>query len=72
MPPDAIVRCAVCGEPVLPHSHDVLRKVQGWVERRSQGGTNALRGRVELHEYAHRGCIRTSSSAAQGEQASLW
>ena len=75
MPPDGVVRCALCGDVVSIVSTHTYRKVSGWVQRRQGGGTNAIRCREELHEYAHPGCVSeraATGGVAKGEQGALW
>lgn len=61
--------CALCGDPVTnPENH--FRKVEGWEQRREQGGTNALRLREPKDSYAHSWCVDRESrhlNARQGE-----
>lgn len=50
--------CDVCGE-VIPDADrpGTYQYVEGWEERRSQGGTNAVRARVPHPRFAHPACI---------------
>lgn len=64
-----IVKCVMCGEDVDADKAGTYRKVIGWESRRSSGGTNALRMRQPLHEYAHRTCVDIAARGMKGQDS---
>lgn len=64
-----IVRCVMCGEDVDADALGTFRKVTGWESRRASGGTNALRMRQPLHEYAHRTCVDAAARGRKGQSS---
>lgn len=70
--PDAVsVACSFCGDPVAPGANGVYRKVDGWAENRSEGGTHALALARDLGEYAHGSCITAVRNGINPGQARL-
>jgi hypothetical protein len=51
-----VLSCSLCGVEI-PSAASAYQKIIGWAQPRSQGGTNALRLRVPLDEYACAICI---------------
>lgn len=49
--------CQFCKREVSPNAATTYRKVTGWVARRTQGGSNAIRLRQEHDEFACGQCI---------------
>lgn len=64
-----IVKCVMCGEDVDADKPGTYRKVTGWESRRTGGGTNALRMRQPLHEYAHHTCVDMASRGRKGQDS---
>ena len=52
-----ILPCALCGEPLRTDQIGNYRKTTGWAEKRDAGGSNAIRLRKDLDEWAHGGCV---------------
>jgi hypothetical protein len=62
-----MVSCAICGERVDADALGTYHRVQGWEVRRKQGGTNALKLRESLFEFAHRTCIEAAARGHKGQ-----
>lgn len=63
--------CVFCGEAVNPEFD--FRKVEGWERnRRSAGGTNAIRLRVQKDEWAHKFCIDKMARGIPANQGGLF
>ena len=62
--------CAVCGKPIeslrLAHQRE-----SGWVRHRTQGGTNALRCRVQHDEWAHNTCVDRLAAGHANQESFL-
>ena len=62
--------CCLCGKPI--HSlRNAYRKVTGFERHRAQGGTNAVRLRRQLDEYAHDYCIDMAARGVDAGQGRL-
>lgn len=49
--------CAFCGKPVSPSAKTTLRSIEGWEEKRTQGGAHMIHLRHETGRYAHVKCV---------------
>jgi hypothetical protein len=70
--PDEVVgtgRCTYCGGKVVPERD--YREEKGWTRLRRQGGTNALRGRVETGKWACSSCVDKLGDKLSPHQGSL-
>lgn len=64
----AELKCVFCESVVKPEQD--YRRVIGWERSRSQGGTNALRLRKQLEQWACRWCIeKMVKGIAVGQEA---
>ena len=63
--------CVFCDTPVDPANPSVHRRVIGWEKSRDQGGTNAVRLRVPLNEFACGACVDLESKGISSKQRSL-
>lgn len=68
---DGVPLCAFCGVLVPPHRVGGFRKVEGWAELRSKGGTHALVDQRVTGEVACADCIRDRRLGIAHEQSSL-
>lgn len=67
-----MARCEFCGEAVDEGDrYNTYRKVSGYERLRTQGGTNALRLRQPLEQYAHLDCIKRESKGTSARQGTL-
>ncbi len=48
--------CSICGKEIQTLRF-AYRRVVGWEKHRQQGGTNAIRLRQSLDEWAHSMCV---------------
>lgn len=71
-PEDLFPHCSFCDEPLDPRVDGVYRKMQGWSQGRSQGGTNHIALREELGLYAHAICIDVAKRRHDSMQPSLF
>jgi hypothetical protein len=71
-PEDLFPTCVFCNEKLDPRSDGVFRKMQGWAQGRSSGGTNHIALREELGEYAHSLCIDLAKRRNESVQPSLF
>lgn len=51
-----MVTCALCKEEIKP-GEEFRQWASGWIAKRSQGGTNALKHMVLHEEFAHPVCV---------------
>lgn len=63
-------KCSICGGPINPNTD--YRKVVGWERHRNQGGTNALRCREPLDEYACTRCVDRSALGISPNQTAMF
>lgn len=55
---DSVINCKFCEKGIDPYAYTTYRFVNGWERaHRSGGGTNALRARTPLDEWACVYCI---------------
>jgi hypothetical protein len=69
---DLFPKCGFCNETLDPRADGVYRKMQGWAQGRSSGGTNHIALREELGEYAHAICIDLAKRRHESMQPSLF
>ena len=66
--------CALCGEPVDPHSSFTYRRIVGW-ERKATGATRKSGSDIALREprdeFAHGHCVSLAKQNLSPGQASL-
>lgn len=67
----ALLPCEFCGAELDGRAY---RWVSGWAQARSQGGTNALKGKLESDRWACRICIEhlKAHEKASWDQPPLW
>jgi hypothetical protein len=59
--------CPFCQQPVdLGNPHN-WQRVQGWEQKRRQGGTNALALRETKQEWAHPACVVLAKDGRGGQ-----
>lgn len=62
--------CTFCGKAIDANSD--YQKVVGWEKKRSGGGTNAVRGRENVDEWACRWCVdKLAKGIDPGQQGLL-
>lgn len=65
------VPCKICGEQMTPAQNGSFVKISGWAEARRKG-VNAVRGRVELGEYAHGPCLKLELAGISKDQGQMF
>lgn len=63
------VLCALCGDEMDADRPGAYQRVTGWETRRKGGGTNAIKLRKPLHEFAHKTCVEASAKGRRGQAA---
>jgi len=66
----AEVFCVLCGKPI-ENVRSSYQRVRGFEKHRQSGGTNALRLREPLQEFAHSWCVDRAANGLGPTQESL-
>jgi hypothetical protein len=66
------VACEFCDQPVDPDEPGTWRRISGWVERRAQGGSNAVKYITTPTAYAHANCLKSQRKPEQPDLFEEW
>jgi hypothetical protein len=70
--PTGIIACELCGEDLDLRGH-VWQRACGWIERRTDGGPNALAlPERDPTRMAHDHCIELERKKISARQGALW